>query len=219
MKIISSKNPVLALMMGITLSSFAYGADQTVAATDGNEDQTMSVKMETYTPSHPSCTPTVRPAPIVEAAAPAPVAVAAPEADSDGDGVVDSSDKCPDTPHGYKVDPTGCPVHVTLHLHFAFDSSVIPASDYPEVEKLSKIMKENPAAKAVIVGHTDATGTDAYNQGLSERRAQSLSKKLQENGIEADRIQASGKGEKEPIATNSTRAGRTDNRRIEVELQ
>jgi len=80
-------------------------------------------------------------------------------------------------------------------------------------------MKENPPAKAIIVGHTDHTGTDAYNQGLSERRSKALGDKLIQNGIEADRIITSGKGEKEPMATNSTREGRAQNRRIEVELQ
>lgn len=142
-----------------------------------------------------------------------------PQADTDKDGVIDSMDKCPDTPQGYKVDPTGCPVSVCLRLNFAFNSSIIPVSDYPEVDKLAKIMKENPPAKAVIVGHTDHTGTDEYNQKLSERRSKALGDRLIKAGIEADRITTSGKGEKEPIATNSTREGRTLNRRINIELE
>lgn len=203
MKAISStfpiKHSVYALILGISLSSYAQGA-------------------ESFTPGHPQCSPKVALTPVV-VAEPAPKAVpAAVDGDADGDGVVNSKDECPDTPHGYKVDPKGCPVSVTLHLHFAFDSSVIPVSDYPEVEKLAKIMKENPPAKAIIVGHTDSIGTDAYNQGLSERRSKSFGAKLVENGIEADRIITSGKGEKEPIASNSTKEGRADNRRIEVKL-
>jgi OOP family OmpA-OmpF porin len=80
-------------------------------------------------------------------------------------------------------------------------------------------MKENPPAIAIIIGHTDYTGTDEYNQKLSERRAQFLGAKLQENGIEANRIKTSRKGGKEPFATNNTRKGRTQNRRTEVKLQ
>lgn len=200
MKDISStfpiKQSVYALILGISLSGYAHA--------------------ESFTPGHPDCSPKPAAVPVV-VTAPAPVAVV--EGDADGDGVVNSKDECPDTPHGYKVDPKGCPVSVTLHLHFAFNSSVIPVSDYPEVEKLAKIMKENPPAKAIIVGHTDHTGTDAYNQGLSERRSKAFGAKLIENGIAADRITTSGRGEKEPIATNSTKEGRADNRRIEVKLQ
>ena len=71
----------------------------------------------------------------------------------------------------------------------------------------------------MIVGHTDHTGSDEYNQKLSERRAASLGKRLVENGIEAERIEMSGKGEKEPVASNETAAGRAQNRRIEVAIQ
>lgn len=204
MKAVSSKipvkNSVYALVLGIGLCSYAQGA-------------------ESFTPSHPDCSPKPALTPVVVAAPAAKLIPAAAEGDADGDGVVDSKDECPDTPHGYKVDPKGCPASVTLHLHFAFDSSVIPVSDYPEVEKLAKIMKENPPAKAVIIGHTDSVGTDAYNQALSERRSKALGDKLIENSIAADRIETSGKGEKEPVASNTTAQGRAENRRIEVKLQ
>ncbi len=212
-----SKYTASMLILGISVALFAQSEPKSVTYTDEKgSSQTMNVETAQYTTNPPEACAEKKPVPIEEAK---PAEAPKPEADSDGDGVVDSLDKCPDTPHGYKVDPTGCPVHVTLHLHFAFDSSVIPASDYPEVEKLAKVMKENPPAKAIIIGHTDWTGTDEYNQKLSERRALSLSKKLQENGIEVNRIQTSGKGEKEPIATNSTSEGRAKNRRIEVNLE
>jgi OOP family OmpA-OmpF porin len=212
-----TKSVVCALVLGIGVSSYAQTEQTTVPYSYNNENKTMNVQAIQFAPTHPASCAEKKPAPIAEA--PKPKAVIKPEKDSDGDGVVDSKDECPDTPHGYKVDPKGCPVSVTLRLHFAFDSSVIPVKDYPEVEKLAKVMKENPPAKAIIVGHTDAVGTDAYNQKLSERRAQSLSKKLTENGIEANRISASGKGEKEPVVSNATRDGRAKNRRIEVNLQ
>lgn len=203
------------LILGMSMNLIASPEQQSITTTDSS----MAMKPIQFVPGHPDCSPKPAVAPVV-VAKPAPVAAPAKiEGDQDKDGVIDSIDKCPNTPHTYRVDPTGCPVSVTLHLHFAFNSSVIPVSDYPEVAKLSKIMKENPPAKAIIVGHTDHTGTDEYNQKLSERRSKALGDKLIANGIEADRIVTSGKGEKEPVATNTTREGRAQNRRIEVELQ
>jgi OOP family OmpA-OmpF porin len=212
-----SKCTASILILGMSVALFAQNEPKSVVYTDTNNNtQTIKVETAQFATNRPEACAEKKPAPVEE---PKPAAAPKPEADSDGDGVVDSLDKCPDTPHGYKVDPTGCPVSVTLHLHFAFNSSVIPVSDYPEVEKLARVMKENPPAKAIIVGHTDWTGSDEYNQKLSERRSQALKDKLIANGIAADRISASGKGEKEPVATNTTREGRAQNRRIEVQLQ
>ena len=204
------------LILGMSMNLIASSEQQSIATTDSS----MTVKPVQFVPGHPDCSPKTVVAPFVAApvaAKPAPV-IAKAEGDQDKDGVVDSKDKCPDTPRGYKVDPTGCPVSVDLRLHFAFNSSVIPVSDYPEVDRLAKIMKDNLPAKAVIVGHTDHTGTDEYNQKLSERRSKALADRLIKDGIAADRITTSGKGEKEPMATNNTREGRALNRRIHVEL-
>lgn len=201
---------ILMLSIGMTLS-----AQQTITYTEGNTTQTINAETKQFAPNYPEvCLEKKAPPP-----APAPVPVIKSDIDSDRDGIADAKDKCPDTPHGYKIDPTGCPVHVTLHVNFAFDSSILPASANGDVETLARVMKENPVATAIIVGHTDHTGTDAYNQKLSERRAHSLGKALQGKGIEAERIKTSGKGEKEPVATNATREGRAQNRRIDVELQ
>lgn len=199
-----------------------------IASTEQKSDtaSSMAVKAVQFAPGHPDCSPKPVVAPVV-VAKPAPVVVKKPvpvtsiakaDGDQDKDGALDSMDKCPDTPRGYRVDPTGCPVSVDLRLHFAFNSSVIPASDYPQVDKLAKIMRDNSPAKAIIVGHTDVTGTDEYNQKLSERRSKALGDRLVKDGIAADRITTSGKGKKEPIATNNTREGRALNRRIHVEL-
>ncbi len=212
-----TRSVVCALVLGIGLNGYAQSEQTTVSYFDGKENKTMNVQAIEFAPTHPASCSEKKPAPIVEAPKPKPIIK--PEGDKDVDGVVDSMDKCPDTPHAYKVDPTGCPVSVNLRLHFAFNSSVIPVSDYPEVAKLAKIMKENPPAKAIIVGHTDHTGTDEYNQKLSERRSKALGERLVKEGIAADRITTSGKGKKEPMATNSTREGRALNRRIHVELQ
>lgn len=201
-----------ALVLTLSTALFAQSG---VTYTDGDINRTMNVQNTKFETTYPEVCKEKQPAPVAVAPKPKP----APEKDSDGDGVVDSKDKCPDTPHGYKVDPDGCPVHVTLHVNFAFDSSVLPASSNSDIDTLVRVLKENPPAKVIIVGHTDHTGSDEYNQKLSERRAASLAKRLAENGIDKNRIETSGKGEKEPVATNATAAGRAQNRRIEVELR
>lgn len=154
------------------------------------------------------------PAPIVEA--PKPV-VAAP-VDSDGDGVFDPQDKCPGTPKGFKVDADGCPVKATLHLHFATDSNKVDAEGTAKVKEFASFLKDSPAYKASIVGHTDSTASEKYNQKLSEKRAHTVKEMLVKEGVEASRLTSSGKGESQPIATNKTKKGRAENRRIEVEL-
>ncbi|MDD4854983.1 MAG: OmpA family protein [Sulfuricurvum sp.] len=214
-----TRSVVCALVLGIGLNGYAQSEQTTVSYFNGKENKTMNVQATQFAPAHPAACAEKKPAPIVEAPKPVVAIIPKAEGDADKDGVVDTLDKCPNTPHGYKVDPTGCPVSVTLHINFAFNSSVIPPSNYGDVTKLTRVMNENPPARAIIVGHTDYTGTDEYNQKLSERRSKALADKLIANGIDPKRISASGKGEKEPIATNATSAGRAQNRRIEVELQ
>lgn len=138
--------------------------------------------------------------------------------DSDNDGVVDSKDKCPNTPAGFKVGTDGCPLKTTLPVHFAFDSVEVNEIGMVKVNEFSIFMKESPAYDAIIIGHADSTGPTAYNQKLSERRAEKVKSLLIDKGIAKDRLSTQGEGEKMPIATNKTREGRAENRRIEVEL-
>ena len=70
----------------------------------------------------------------------------------------------------------------------------------------------------IAVGHTDSTGPEAYNQGLSVRRAEAVKAYLVSKGIEANRVYTEGKGEKQPVADNRTRDGRAKNRRVEIEV-
>ncbi|HEX5623498.1 MAG TPA: OmpA family protein [Sulfuricurvum sp.] len=138
--------------------------------------------------------------------------------DSDKDGVLDPADKCPNTPSGFKVDADGCPVTATLHLNFITSSDAVDAEGSEKVAAFAAFMKDSPAYKATITGHTDSVGSDSYNQKLSEKRANQVKTMLVEHGVAADRLSASGKGEVMPVATNATKEGRAQNRRIEVEL-
>ncbi|UCC66415.1 MAG: OmpA family protein, partial [Deltaproteobacteria bacterium] len=79
-------------------------------------------------------------------------------------------------------------------------------------------LKENPTVRVEIAGHTDITGPEAYNQGLSERRARAVMEYFISRGISADRLKAVGYGESSPIAKNETREGRAKNRRVEMRI-
>ncbi len=149
--------------------------------------------------------------------APQPAKAAAP-VDSDKDGVLDPQDKCPDTPAGFKVDADGCPVKATLHLNFATNSNKVDAAGTAKVAAFASFLKDSSAYKASIVGHTDSTASDVYNQKLSEKRAEMVKEMLIKDGVDASRLSASGKGESQPVASNKTKQGRAENRRIEVEL-
>lgn len=157
-------------------------------------------------------------APVVAAPVVAPKPAPVAPIDSDKDGVFDPSDKCPATPSGFKVDADGCPVKATLHLNFATNSNKVDAEGTAKVAAFSAFMKESPAYKASIVGHTDSTASDKYNQTLSEKRAAMVKDMLVKDGVTADRLTSAGKGESAPVASNKTKAGRAENRRIEVEL-
>jgi len=139
--------------------------------------------------------------------------------DADGDGVLNGLDKCPDTPPGAKVDRSGCPevgekLAVLMGIEFNFDSSeILPESRFILANTVQTLVS-HPKMKVSVVGHTDSIGTDAYNQGLSERRAQAVKTYLIAQGIAEERMTTEGRGEKEPIAPNTTDAQRMKNRRV-----
>jgi outer membrane protein OmpA-like peptidoglycan-associated protein len=87
---------------------------------------------------------------------------------------------------------------------------------YSTIERLATVLKEDSSRRVMIEGHTDSTGSDEYNQGLSERRAQSVQAALFERGVEASQISTVGKGETTPVASNDNAAGRQQNRRVEL---
>ncbi|HHJ1480000.1 TPA: outer membrane porin OprF, partial [Pseudomonas aeruginosa] len=158
-------------------------------------------------------------------AAPAPEPVADVCSDSDNDGVCDNVDKCPDTPANVTVDANGCPavaevVRVQLDVKFDFDKSKVKENSYADIKNLADFMKQYPSTSTTVEGHTDSVGTDAYNQKLSERRANAVRDVLvNEYGVEGGRVNAVGYGESRPVADNATAEGRAINRRVEAEVE
>ena len=111
-------------------------------------------------------------------------------------------------------------VRVELDVKFDFDKSVVKEESYSDIQNLADFMKQYPQTSTVVEGHTDSIGTDAYNQGLSERRANAVRDVLvNQYGVEGGRINAVGYGESQPVADNATEAGRAVNRRVEAEVE
>ncbi|HVT36616.1 MAG TPA: OmpA family protein [Nevskiaceae bacterium] len=148
--------------------------------------------------------------------------------DSDHDGVPDNLDKCPGTPPGISVDATGCPISVAAaganrsfeNTNFAFDKSDL--TDYAKAildnaaNVINGLVQKYPSLKVDVSGHTDYIGTEAYNMGLSERRANAVKGYLTRKGVDANRINTFSYGETKPIAPNETSEGRALNRRAEI---
>ncbi|RJP69895.1 MAG: OmpA family protein [Candidatus Abyssobacteria bacterium SURF_17] len=136
--------------------------------------------------------------------------------DSDGDGVPDYLDKCPDTPKGVTVDAAGC--WIIRDLKFDYDKWDIKPEYYAGLDNAVRVLNLNPTMKVEIRGHTDSAGSDAYNQTLSEKRAQAVMDYLLSKGVGADRLSAKGMGESNPVASNDTPEGRAQNRRVEFNI-
>ena len=101
---------------------------------------------------------------------------------------------------------------------FDFDKAVLKPEGKAKLDDLGSKLQGINLEVIIAVGHTDSVGTDAYNQKLSIRRAEAVKAYLQAKGIEANRIYTEGKGEKQPVETNKTAAGRAKNRRVEIEV-
>lgn len=104
---------------------------------------------------------------------------------------------------------------IMKNLFFATNETTILPESEPELQRLLKLLNEHPQLRIRITGHTDNVGSDQDNQILSEGRANSVRNYLIERGVDADRIEAEGKGESQPITTNDTEEGRAQNRRVE----
>ncbi|MBZ0223958.1 MAG: OmpA family protein [Dokdonella sp.] len=155
--------------------------------------------------------------------------------DDDHDGVNNCDDRCADTPAGTIVGPDGCLQKVVIDLrgvNFKFDrpkkgeSNIEPTLAVPTADSIAILdqaidaLNRYPQIKVELDGYTDSIGTEEYNQGLSERRAQIVSEYLTSHGVSADRITAvKGFGESNPIDSNSTKEGRARNRRTELKVE
>ncbi|GAA5236491.1 OmpA family protein [Verticiella sediminum] len=101
---------------------------------------------------------------------------------------------------------------------FDFDKTDIKPDGRQMLDELVRQVNNLELEVIIAVGHTDSIGTDAYNQGLSERRANAVKQYLVGRGIDPNRIYTEGKGESQPVASNATREGRAQNRRVELEV-
>lgn len=104
---------------------------------------------------------------------------------------------------------------ITYGITFDIGKATIKPESMGEINRIVKLMTENPDLKFSVEGHTDSTGSAAANQTLSEQRAKAIVAKLVESGIAADRLTAVGKGQSSPVADNATDEGRAKNRRVE----
>jgi len=138
------------------------------------------------------------PAPAPAAAAPAPAA-AAPAAPAPAPAAATKVTYAADT-------------------FFDFDKSVLKADGKAKLDDLAGKVKAINLEVIIAVGHTDSVGADAYNQKLSVKRADAVKAYLVTKGIEKNRVYTEGKGEKQPVADNKTDAGRSKNRRVEIEV-
>lgn len=121
---------------------------------------------------------------------------------------------------GAIVERVGEGIHVTFAsgLLYDFDSSEIRPAAAENLRNLAISLARYPDTELLIVGHTDSTGSDTYNQELSSRRSDAALRYLIGDGVDGSRMHATGRGRWEPIATNETEAGRQANRRIEVAI-
>jgi outer membrane protein OmpA-like peptidoglycan-associated protein len=154
-----------------------------------------------------------------------------PDPDRDKDGIPNDADACPDVAGPSNPDPkkNGCPqayiqadqIKIRDQVKFATASAaIVPGKDSQDVlDAVEKILEQHPEIKQVRVeGHTDSTGSAAFNRTLSQHRAESVVKWLVKHGIEASRLTAQGFGPDRPIDDNATDAGRRNNRRVEFHI-
>jgi outer membrane protein OmpA-like peptidoglycan-associated protein len=120
---------------------------------------------------------------------------------------------------GAIVERVGEGIQVTFEsgLLFDFDSDVVRGSARSNLDELARSLERYDETNLLIVGHTDAVGTDSYNMDLSERRADSAARYLRSRGVDRE-IETAGRGEREPVASNESDSGRSRNRRVEVAI-
>ena len=129
------------------------------------------------------------------------------------EGFVQSSALLPADALKRQLDADG---RVAIQVNFAVDKADILADSQPQIEQVLALLREDPALRLSIDGHTDASGDAAHNLRLSEARASSVVAALTGQGIDASRLEAKGHGQAQPVADNATDDGRAKNRRVEL---
>ena len=124
---------------------------------------------------------------------------------------------------GVKEAPKPAPapkkITITEKIYFDFNKSTIKSESFSILDDVASVLKENPQVKKVrIEGHTDAVGSDSYNQALSEKRAQAVKDYLTQKGVSESRLDSVGYGEARPVADNNSETGRAKNRRTEFNV-
>ena len=116
------------------------------------------------------------------------------------------------------VKPVAQKITFTAAVLFDFDKAIIKPEGKSKLDDLANKVRSVNLEVVIAIGHTDSIGSDAYNQKLSVRRAESVKAYLVSKGVEPNRIYTEGKGEKQPVASNKTKDGRAKNRRVEIEV-
>jgi len=185
-------------------------ADGTVWKNGSNE---LCWRNAFWTPATAAATCDGAIAPKVEAPAPAPAPVSAPAPAPAPAPVVTPAPAPAPAPV-----PVPAKVTYAADAFFDFDKAVLKPEGKAKLDDLSAKVKDVNLEVIIAVGHTDATGADAYNQKLSVKRSEAVKAYLVSKGIEKNRVYTEGKGEAQPVADNKTKDGRTKNRRVEVEV-
>ncbi|MBC8084221.1 MAG: OmpA family protein [Hymenobacter sp.] len=105
---------------------------------------------------------------------------------------------------------------MALYVNFDTDQATIRPESEPTLAEVVTLLRQNPALRLAVQGHTDNAGTPAHNQQLSEGRAAAVVASLTGAGIAAGRLEAAGFGQSKPVADNATEAGKAQNRRVEL---
>lgn len=143
------------------------------------------------------------------------------ELDGDNDGVVDRLDNCPNTPAGARVDIKGCEIREVINLpgvNFETNSDRLLAGAEAVLNDAAATLRKNADLVVEVAGHTDSDGSAAYNEGLSERRANTVRDYLVDRGVNPGNLTARGYGEAAPVADNATAEGKARNRRVELRI-
>ncbi|SEI47161.1 Outer membrane protein OmpA [Allopseudospirillum japonicum] len=104
-------------------------------------------------------------------------------------------------------------------ITFANDATQLNSSAYSVLDSVAIVLKEYPKTRVLVAGHTDSIGSESYNQRLSELRANAVGNYLARGGIAISRLMMMGYGESQPVADNRVESGRSQNRRVEIQLQ